>query len=535
MHEKNRIEKIWKRYNALRGYTSQTELPIALFLIKKVKEEFQDSNKRTTEQKLYESMLSIADGFGMKNPYANSKEFYTSYLALEDEEIDLEATIASADIKEMFYVPTVVVDEFEKYFDESSKEVLIPEAEKFVPHIGKLVRKYPESEFTLTTMNVINKILLDEVFKDVSNVEVIQTSIYDYEFSAKKFDLIFSVPVFGVRERKEDSDFLCSEYEMIALENLLLHLNSQGLLRIILPARITFAGGSVKDLREFVQSMYKLDEIAELPAGIFSSTAIKTYMFTIKTGRTDDVIVKRFDSDTKNIRKQGINELISVDDTFVMLDELVSMGDWNVDHIFSLMDEEWQKYLGSSIKKEELGNVADVFRGKAVNKKEKNGRIAIVNISNFNDYYIDYESLDYFEAEERKISNYLLEDGDLLLPARGTRIKTAIFKEQKYPCIASSNVIVIRPNSRILSGTYLKVFLDSPMGNKILSRKQQGTVVINISYKDLKLIEIPILDIEKQNTIATEYEEELEEYLDTLRKAEERWNKVKSKLQNKVL
>lgn len=535
MHEKNRIEKIWKRYNALRGYTSQTELPIALFLIKKVKEEIQGSSKRITEQKLYETMLSIADKFGMKNPYANSKEFYTSYIALEEEEIDLEATIASADIKEMFYIPKVVVDEFEKCFDESSKEILIPEAEKFVPHLGKIIQKYPDCKFTLTTMNEINKILLDDVFKETSNVIVIQTSIYDYEFSAKKFDLIFSVPVFGVRVRKEDSDFLCNEYEMIALENLLLHLNSQGLLKIILPARITFAGGTVKDLREFVQSMYKLDEIAELPAGIFSSTAIKTYMFTIKTGRTDDVIVKRYDSDTKNIRKLGINELVSVDDTFVMLDELVSMGDWNVDHIFSLMDEEWQKYLGSSVKKEELGNIADVFRGKAVNKKEKNGSIGVVNISNFNDYYIDYESLDYFDAEERKISNYLLEDGDLLLPARGTTIKLAIFKKQKYPCIASSNVIVIRPNTKVLSGTYLKVFFDSPMGNKILSRKQQGTVVINISYKDLKLIEIPMLDMEKQNAIASEYEEELERYLDTIREADERWNKIKNKLQNEVL
>jgi hypothetical protein len=42
-----------------------------------------------------------------------------------------------------------------------------------------------------------------------------------------------------------------------------------------------------------------------------------------------------------------------------------------------------------------------------------------------------------------------------------------VFHEQKYPCIASSNVIVIRPDPKMLDSTYLKIFLDSPIGNKI--------------------------------------------------------------------
>lgn len=38
---------------------------------------------------------------------------------------------------------------------------------------------------------------------------------------------------------------------MIAAENLALHLRSKGILSIVLPAKITFAGGTVKELREF--------------------------------------------------------------------------------------------------------------------------------------------------------------------------------------------------------------------------------------------------------------------------------------------
>lgn len=536
MRNDKQMNYIWNRYNALRGYTAQSELQVALFLLKKTKDKFLSSSRKPTEQKAYELMLSISNSYGMKNPYPDSKTFFGAFMAMDDEGIDWEMVLASADHKEMFYIPKVLITEFEKHFNPNTKTVLIPEAEKFVPYLTELVSRHSDCEFFITTMNSVSKVLLDEMFKEHINVNIEQTSIYDYEFSARKFDLILAVPIFGARERREDNgDFICREYEMIAVENLLLHLNSSGVLVIVLPARITFAAGSIKDLREFIQGMYKLEEISELPTGIFSSTAIKTYMFTITTGRTEDVMIKRYDAATRNIRKNGINELVLIDDTFVMLEELMEMGYWNVDHIFGMVDEDWQRYQNSSIKKEELGNVAEVFRGKAINKKDANGSIGVVNISNLNDYDIDYAGLDHIEEEERKVANYLLRDGDLLLPARGTAIRIAIFQEQKYPCIASSNIIVIRPNEKLLLGTYLKVFLDSPLGNKVLAGKQQGTVVINISYKDLKTLEIPLLRVDEQKVIAEEYDQERSRYVESIRLAEDRWHEVMERLQKTIM
>lgn len=121
------------------------------------------------------------------------------------------------------------------------------------------------------------------------------------------------------------------------------------------------------------------------------------------------------------------------------------------------------------------------------------------------------------------------------MPARGTVIRIAVFQEQKYPCIASSNIIVIRPNEQLLLGTYLKVFLDSPMGSKVLAGKQQGTIVINTSYKDLKTLEIPLLRLEEQKMIAEEYEQERSRYVESIRLAENRWNEVMDRLQNTII
>lgn len=54
--------------------------------------------------------------------------------------------------------------------------------------------------------------------------------------------------------------------------------------------------------------MYKIEEISELPTGIFSSTAIKTYLFTIASGMTDDVTIRRYKKVVdKNQRKFQLN------------------------------------------------------------------------------------------------------------------------------------------------------------------------------------------------------------------------------------
>ena len=322
---------------------------------------------------------------------------------------------------------------------------------------------------------------------------------------------------------------------MVALENLLTHLNSDGDLVIILPGRITFAQGKVGTLRSFIQSTYTLKEIDELPTGVFANTAIQTYLINIQNSRPtgDDVIIRRYSAGERKNRRSAVEELILEDDTFAMLDELEEMGSWSVDRIFEQQSEEWQAFNGSATRKEALGNVAEIFRGKNVTKKVPNGKIGVINISNIGEYELNSDNLDYIDEEERKVSNYLLQEGDVLLPGRGTAIRVAVFHEKDFPfpCIASSNVIVIRPNERSLKSLYLKIFLDSPIGGKVISQAQQGTAVMNLSYKDLNDIEVPLPTIEEQEEITLKYEYELRHFQETVAKAERRWREVLNELE----
>lgn len=538
----NRIDRLYSFFNAIRGNNTPTEYESTLAVLKKtmdlqavaVDEDFNQCE--LSDEQLYELMRDVADEFGVANPFPDRERFFNVYRTLRNfEEVTWTDIIEYGDRRAKFRIPEVLVDEMEQNFIEGFQEVLIPEAEKFSPCLERLIEVHGDSHFTLTTMDNFYYKVLTEMFSDNDMVDVKQTSIYEYEFTSEKFDLILAVPVFGVRDKADEfSTFICREYDMIAAENLALHLRSEGILSIVLPAKITFGGGRVKELREFLQSMYCVKEIAELPSGLFENTGVKTVLITITTGRTDEVTIKRYVTKTERSRKDGLSKLIVQDDTFVLEDELADMGDWNVDRIFESQDEDWIKFQESNVKKQELGTVASIFRGKAVNRKDPNGSIGVVNISNIGEYEIDYVGLDHLEEEERKVANYLLKDGDLLIPARGTAIRVAIFKEQSYPCIASSNVIVIRAIDESLSTTYLKLFFDSPLGRKMLATRQQGTAVMNISYKELNNIEIPLPSIEEQKQISETYLRELELYKKTIQEAENRWNSVLADLQGRI-
>lgn len=524
----------WRFWSTIRSLVATDDYITAAVLVSEVKATFRDGGDPETSEAVYAALLRVADQMGIRNPFRDQEQFFLVYKeAAQFKKLDWEKAIAHmASFSRLPVLPPVLVKVFTERFVIHPETVLIAEAEKFVPCLQQMVDENRDSRFVLTTQNATFELALRNIFTGYDNVEVLLTDIYRYEFLSRRFDLIFASPIFGSRTLAEDQNFMCREYDMVALENLSLHLNDGGRLVITLPARVTFASGKVNDLRHFIQLTYTIKEIAELPVGTLEGSAIKMYLLDIENTRPDDdndIVVRRYAGHREG--KGPLSYLDVIDDTFVMLSELEEQGDWSIDKIFAQQDEDYQTYQNSAIRKEKIGAVAQVFRGKSVSRKDPAGNISVVNISNIGDYEIDYDGLDHLQEEDRKVANYLLQEGDVLLPARGTAIRTAVFHEKPYPCIASSNVIIIRPNPKMLDSTYLKIFLDSPIGNKIISSVQQGVTVMNISYKDLNALEIPFPPLERQQAVAKEYLKELKTYQDTLAAAEKHWSEVLGKLQ----
>lgn len=435
----------------------------------------------------------------------------------------------------LFFCPDALVAKFNDYISDSVKTVFIPESEQYGESLKSIIVEHPQVQFKLGVLNPQWLEILRYEYAEQQNAEVDLANIYQDGFTNQRYDLILSVPVFGARSIAEGQDFICKDSDMIALQNLLYHIDVlDGRLVIVLPAKITFGGGSISALREYVKENYKIDEISLLPSGLFlPSTAIRTYLLAFSNGTTEEVLVRKYESSKPIRRDEPCEELIKVGEEILFPDEFADLNGWNVDIAFEENDEDIQRYLRSVTKKVRLADVATIFRGKAVNAKTESGNIGVINISNLTDGGIDYKNLELLAEEERKVARYALEEGDVLVTSRGTTIKVAVFEKQAMTCIPSANFNVIRPNGMI-RGAYLKLFLESPVGNKLLKGLQRGTSVMNLNFKDLYDLEVPALTLTEQDALISEYSEGFSFYKQTIAAAEEAWAGIQKEIQSKL-
>ena len=321
---------------------------------------------------------------------------------------------------------------------------------------------------------------------------------------------------------------MTKESDGIAMENMLMHLNENGVLDIIVPAKITFAAQGFEKLRTYITDHFSVKNIFILPEGTFRpTTAIKTYFFSITNQEIEEIEVGTLELVKDKFEPKGLKKIKN--------QEFLSHEDWRIELLLSDDDENIQRFKSSNLEKVKLKEVAEVFRGKSILKKDTTvGSIGVLNISNIDNGEIDYSDMDTIEEDERKIKRYELEEGDVVLSCRGTAIKSAVFKKQDKTIIASANLIVIRPKETIL-GDYIKIFFESPIGMAIIKSFQRGTTIMNINHSDIMEMEIPLLALEKQYEMITLYSEELSRYKKIVKEAELKWNTVKDKLYSNLI
>lgn len=441
------------------------------------------------------------------------KEYFELLTSCEKE---MEIQSASAQLSEIMFANIKSGD----------CKVFIPECENFGYSLFELMLKNPDVRFYTSVRNNRTREFMKILYEN-TGLTFLDGSIYEYGFTDMRFDSIICIPVFGIKNANYRGDFISKDYALIAAENLMYHLTPEGRLAIVLPAKVTFGGADVEHFREFINNNYQIKEISSLPNKIFSLTSINTYLFVFANGRTEDILIRKYqmDSDNKLVVKDEDQKLL-------FSDEFMELKDWSIENAFLGEDDEIAQYNKSYEKKDLLNDVATVFRGKAITSKSEGGNIGVINISDITETGINYDSLDSIEDDERKVSKYILQEGDVLVTSRGTLVKVAVFHKTNRPCVASSNINVIRTNNKVLNGEYLKLFLESSVGNKILKSLQRGTTIVNINYQDLGTIEVPVPMMDKQMELVSKYNEGLRVYKELLETAELAWSKLKSDIQN---
>lgn len=135
---------------------------------------------------------------------------------------------------------------------------------------------------------------------------------------------------------------------------------------------------------------------------------------------------------------------------------------------------------------------------------QETGRIKMVRISDIQNNQVRWETVPYCEIDEKEISNYLLEENDILFARTGGTVgKSFLVKGIEQEAIYAGYLIRTRYSQR-LCPDYLKLFMESDLYWRQLRNGTIATAQPNCNGQTLSKMLIPIPPAEEQNRIASE-------------------------------
>lgn len=125
--------------------------------------------------------------------------------------------------------------------------------------------------------------------------------------------------------------------------------------------------------------------------------------------------------------------------------------------------------------------------------------------------------------EGKEIQRFLLQQGDVVLLAKGNSIRAGYVTERiaKLNVIASANFILIRPNNNELLGEVLVAYFNSPSGQSLLDATSTGATIKNISLSNIKKLGVEFPALGKQHEIAELFHASNQAYRATIDLAEQ--------------
>jgi hypothetical protein len=96
---------------------------------------------------------------------------------------------------------------------------------------------------------------------------------------------------------------------------------------------------------------------------------------------------------------------------------------------------------------------------------------------------------------------HLLQDGDVLFSAKGTKNFAAVYEKHNEPAVASTSFFVIRPAGNRVLPQYLAWYLNSQSVQTLIKGQATGTSIPSISKHVLENLEIPVPNMETQEVI----------------------------------
>ena len=285
--------------------------------------------------------------------------------------------------------------------------------------------------------------------------------------------------------------------------------------------------GNDKGVRQFFVENGLIEAVICLPIRLFSDTSIATSMIVLSRGNSKDVRI--VDATQWFVKGRRVNEL-SEKEVERIMNGLRSDGphskvvayDRLKDNDFIL---DMTRYLADDIKFQNgvpFGQVIkEIKRGAPLTASDLDQRVTAeptdvqyLMLSQVQDGRIE-EPLPYLENVESRFYKYCLKDGDLIMSRNNEPHKVGVATiVDGMNVIASGNMYVITLDQDQVDPYYLLAFFYSQAGILALRSISVGTVITNISIKDLRGLRIPLPGLDQQRRIADGFKEQLDQVRD---------------------
>ena len=174
--------------------------------------------------------------------------------------------------------------------------------------------------------------------------------------------------------------------------------------------------------------------------------------------------------------------------------------------------------------KTRLGNISSIQTG-VFAKPIREGEVVYLQSKDFDENGEIVDELYPYLIWDSRIEKHLLQKGDVLFAAKGTRNFAACYVDDKIAAVASTSFFVIRLQDNSVLPEYLAWYLNHPSIQSKLKGCAKGTSIVSISKAVLVKLEITIPTVAKQRMILDIYnlrklEKKTKEKIEKLREKE---------------
>ncbi|AKG74201.1 N-6 DNA methylase [Salinicoccus halodurans] len=330
--------------------------------------------------------------------------------------------------------------------------------------------------------------------------------------------------------------------DWIFMERLYNSMDDDGLGIAIVRTSILYSHADKEIRRQFSESK-NIRAIIRLPEKLSNATAIPTVMIVFDKSYKGPLSMvdatNLYEKKERSLNHMNENNINTVLDAIEEESEISTRIERSIlkenDYIWNTayyLNEETLNLVNPK----RLGDIATVFRGRDITKKELNEDADesyaghLLNIADLDNYLIKGLNQKLSTSLMDKYQKYKIQEKDILLTARGSNLKIAIADKSlvEKDVIASSNIAVIRVTDEKVDPYYILSYLIGEEGKIRLGKLQTGSIILVLSLGTLKDFQVPFVSLESQKNIAEKMKMELAGLKSTIKRLE----KFEEKLPN---